>query len=44
MGRDSEKKTVTFTDGAGNEKSIEVETFPWEKLNRQDDIKRAFGI
>ena len=44
MGRESEKKTVTFTDGAGNEKSIEVETFPWEKLNRQDDIKRAFGI
>merc|ERR1711974_123346 len=30
MGRNSEKKTITFKNG-GQEKQIEVETFTWEK-------------
>jgi len=44
MGRKSEKKTVTFTDGAGKTKSIKVETFTWEKLDKVNEIKKAFGL
>ncbi|WP_027418772.1 methionine adenosyltransferase [Crocinitomix catalasitica] len=41
MGRTPEKKTITFKNGA-NEKSIEVETFTWEKLDYVDQVKKAF--
>ena len=44
MGRKSEKKTVSFTDGAGNIKKKKVETFTWEKLDKVDEIKKAFGL
>lgn len=44
MGRESEKKTVTFVDGSGNKKSMKVETFTWEKLDHVDKIKKVFNI
>jgi len=43
MGRTPEKKTRTFTQN-GEEKSIEVETFTWEKLDYVDKVKEAFGL
>ncbi len=44
MGRKSQKKTVSFTDGAGKTKTMKVETFTWEKLDKVDEIKKAFGL
>ncbi|GLR16738.1 methionine adenosyltransferase [Portibacter lacus] len=44
MGRSPETKTVSFTDGSGNTKEMEVETFTWEKLDYVDKVKAAFGI
>jgi len=44
MGRAPETKTVTFKDGSGNVKSMEVETFTWEKLDFVDKVKDAFGL
>lgn len=44
MGRDSETKTLTFKNGSGEERTIEVTTFPWEKLDRVEDIKKAFKL
>ncbi|HIG32405.1 MAG TPA: methionine adenosyltransferase [Flavobacteriales bacterium] len=43
MGRKSETKTVTFTIGK-NEKEFEVETFTWEKLDCQAEVKTAFSL
>jgi S-adenosylmethionine synthetase len=43
MGRESEKKMVTF-DVSGEEKAIEVETFTWEKLDCQAEVKAAFNL
>lgn len=44
MGRESEKKTVSFTDGSGKTKKVKVETFPWEKLDYVSKVKKAFKI
>lgn len=44
MGRVSEKKTVEFKDGSGRIKKIKVETFTWEKLDKVNDVKKAFNI
>ena len=33
LGRNPEKKKLTFTDGSGNTKVVAVETFTWEKLD-----------
>ena len=44
MGRTPESKTVTFTDGSGNSKIVEIETFPWEKLDYVETIKRTFQL
>lgn len=44
MGRESQKKTVVFKDGSGNEVSHEVETFTWEKLDYVDKVKEAFNL
>jgi S-adenosylmethionine synthetase len=44
MGRTSEKKTLSFKDGSGKVKAIKVETFPWEKLDAVNDVKKAFGL
>jgi hypothetical protein len=43
MGRKSETKTVKFTIGK-DEKEFEVETFTWEKLDCQEEVKTAFGL
>ena len=43
MGRTPEVKTVTF-ENAGQRKTVEVETFTWEKLDYVDKVKAAFGL
>jgi S-adenosylmethionine synthetase len=44
MGRKNEVVTKTFKSPDGAVKTIEVELFTWEKLDRVADIKTAFGI
>ncbi|MCR9153308.1 MAG: methionine adenosyltransferase [Bacteroidetes bacterium] len=47
MGRKNETVKVSFErpDGIGKElKEMEVELFTWEKLDRVDDVKKAFEI
>ena len=44
MGRKSEKKTIKFELGGGKVISKDIETFPWEKLDRVDEIKSNFGL
>ena len=43
MGREPEIKTVSFNI-AGIDQDFEVETFTWEKLDCQEEIKSAFNI
>ncbi len=43
MGRTSENKTVSFLVN-GKQKEIEVETFTWEKIDCQEEIKEAFSL
>ena len=43
MGRKSEKKKLFFKTQEG-EKSIDVETFTWEKLDCQKEIKTVFNL
>lgn len=44
MGRKNEVVTKTFKSPDGEVKTVEVELFTWEKLDRVADIKTAFGI
>ncbi len=44
MGRTPEKKKVTFVNGSGKSKTMNVETFTWEKLDMVKPIKAAFKI
>ncbi len=44
MGRQSEVIKKTFTSRYHETKTIDVELFTWEKLDRVDDIRKAFGI
>lgn len=44
MGRKNEIVTKTFKSPDGTEKSVEVELFTWEKLDRVNEIKTAFGL
>jgi len=47
MGRTNEVVSKTFKRPAGNgweEKTVDVELFTWEKLDRVDDVKTAFGL
>jgi len=44
MGRKNEVVTKTFTSHYHPTRTIEVELFTWEKLDRVDDIKKAFGL
>jgi S-adenosylmethionine synthetase len=44
MGRQHETVTKTFKAPGGLEKTVTVELFTWEQLNRVDDIKSAFGL
>ena len=44
MGRQPEVVKKTFTSHYHETKTIDVELFTWEKLDRVDDIKHAFNI
>ncbi|MDE5948035.1 MAG: methionine adenosyltransferase [Prevotella sp.] len=44
MGRRPEVVKKTFTSHYHETKTIDVELFTWEKLDRVDDIKREFGL
>ena len=44
MGRTPEKKKLEFKDGSGKVKTVNVETFPWEKLDAVKEVKRVFGL
>jgi S-adenosylmethionine synthetase len=44
MGRKSEIIKKTFTSHYHETKTIDVEVFTWEKLDRVDDIRKAFGL
>ena len=44
MGRRNEVVKKTFTSSYHETKTIDVELFTWEKLDRVDDIKAAFGL
>ncbi|MCR5271098.1 MAG: methionine adenosyltransferase [Prevotella sp.] len=44
MGRQSQVVTKTFTSHYHETKTIDVELFTWEKLDRVDDIKREFSL
>ncbi len=44
MGRTPEVKMVSFRDGNGTEKTIEVETFTWEKLDYVNSLRERFSI
>ena len=44
MGRKSEVVKKTFTSHYHETKTIEVELFTWEKLDRVDDIRKEFGL
>lgn len=43
MGRTPEVKNVTFKNTSGQEVTLEVETFTWEKLDYVDQIKALFS-
>nr|WP_298661020.1 methionine adenosyltransferase [uncultured Flavobacterium sp.] len=44
MGRKNEVVTKTFKSPDGTTKTVEVELFTWEKLDKVAEIKTAFGI
>ena len=44
MGRKPQKVTKQFTNTEGVTKNIEVELFTWEKLDKIDEVKSAFGL
>ena len=44
MGRKNEVVKKTFTSRYHETKTMEVELFTWERLDRVDDIKKKFGI
>ncbi|MEO8237454.1 MAG: methionine adenosyltransferase [Flavobacterium sp.] len=44
MGRKPETVTKTFSAPGGNEKTVTVELFTWEKLDFVDQVKTAFGL
>ncbi len=44
MGRQSEIKQVSLTNGSGETTHLTVETFTWEKLDYVAQVKAAFGL
>jgi S-adenosylmethionine synthetase len=44
MGRKPETVTKTFKAPGGNEKTVTVDLFTWEKLDFVDQVKAAFGL
>ena len=44
VGRKPETVRKVFTSHYHETREIDVELFTWEKLDRVDDIKKAFGL
>jgi S-adenosylmethionine synthetase len=45
MGRDYQEGVKrTFMEADGSEKTVTVDLFTWENLNRVNDVKKAFGL
>jgi S-adenosylmethionine synthetase len=44
MGRKPETVTKTFYSPTGDDKTVTVELFTWEKLDFVDKVKAAFGL
>ena len=44
MGRQPQTVTKTFTSRYHEQKTMDVELFTWEKLDRVEEIKKEFGI
>ncbi len=44
MGRKPEVIQKTFTSHYHETKTLEIELFTWEKLDRVDDIRKEFGL
>jgi S-adenosylmethionine synthetase len=44
MGREPKVVTKIFNKGKDNEKKVQVELFTWEKLDRVNEVKKAFGL
>ena len=44
MGRDSRTVKKVFSSQYFDTVEMEVELFTWEKLDKVDDFKKAFGI
>jgi S-adenosylmethionine synthetase len=44
MGRQHQTVTKTFKAPGGLQKTVTVELFTWEQLNKVDDVKAAFGL
>ncbi len=44
MGREPREITKTFENGSNGPIEVRVKLFPWEELNKVDDIKVAFGL
>lgn len=44
MGREPRMVTKRFSNGNGEVKMMEVELFPWEKLDHVDAIKKSFNL
>jgi S-adenosylmethionine synthetase len=44
MGRQHQTVTKTFKAPGGLQKTVTVELFTWEQLNKVDEVKEAFGL
>ena len=44
MGRQNEVVKKTFESRYHEKKTVDVELFTWEKLDRVEDIKKTFGL
>lgn len=44
MGRKPRTVSKTFVNGSGQQKTVEVELFPWEKEDMIDEVKRVLEI
>ena len=44
MGRQSETVSKTFETPSGDQKTLDVELFTWEKLDYVDKVKNAFNL
>ncbi len=44
MGREPLTVTKTFKHANGEDVTVTVELFPWEKLDKVDEVRKAFGL